>query len=84
MKNYYDILEVSQKASKEIIDRAYKVLIKKNHPDKHNPDLNNVYEKYVKELNEAYEILSNDFLRDQYDKELLKDIQEKQQEENAN
>lgn len=28
MKNYYEILEVNQKASKEIIEKAYKVLAK--------------------------------------------------------
>ena len=33
MKNYYDLLEVTPKASKEIIEKAYKVLIKKYHPD---------------------------------------------------
>ena len=33
MKNYYEILEVDQKASKEVIEKAYKVLAKKYHPD---------------------------------------------------
>ena len=33
MKNYYEILEVSENASDEIIDRAYRVLAKKYHPD---------------------------------------------------
>ena len=33
MKNYYDLLEVTPKASKEIIEKAYRVLIKKYHPD---------------------------------------------------
>jgi len=70
MKNYYDILEVSSKASKEVIDKAYKVLIKKYHPDAHNPDIDKKYEMHVKELNEAYNVLSNDFLREQYNKEL--------------
>ena len=28
MKNYYELLEVNPKASKEIIEKAYKVLIK--------------------------------------------------------
>jgi len=77
MKNYYDLLEVSSKASKEVIDKAYKVLIKKNHPDTHNPDIERKYENYIKELNEAYEVLSNDFLREQYDKELELEKQRK-------
>ena len=33
MLNLYEILEVSQKASKEVIDKAYHVLAKKYHPD---------------------------------------------------
>ena len=37
MKDYYELLEVSQNASDEVIARAYKVLAKKYHPDM-NPD----------------------------------------------
>lgn len=33
MKNYYEILEVNEKASKEVIEKVYKVLAKKYHPD---------------------------------------------------
>ena len=33
MKNYYEILEVSQNASPEVIEKAYKALVKKYHPD---------------------------------------------------
>lgn len=33
MKNYYEILEVDRNASKEIIEKAYKTLAKKYHPD---------------------------------------------------
>ena len=33
MKNYYELLEVNPKASSEIIEKAYKVLIKQCHPD---------------------------------------------------
>ena len=33
MSNLYEILEVSEKASKEVIDKAYHVLAKKYHPD---------------------------------------------------
>ena len=73
MKNYYEILEVNPKASKEVIEKAYKVLIKKYHPDGQIPA--NKYEcnEKVKEINEAYEVLSNPFLRTQYDTEIEKE-----------
>ena len=33
MKNYYEILEVNPKASEDIINKVYKIKVKKNHPD---------------------------------------------------
>ena len=36
MKNYYEILEVDSKASPEVIEKAYKTLVKKYHPDLQN------------------------------------------------
>lgn len=64
MKNYYELLEVHPKASVEVIEKAYKVLVMKNHPDRNgNSDA-------IAEINEAYEILSDSFLRRQYDLEL--------------
>jgi curved DNA-binding protein CbpA len=64
MKNYYDILEVSENASKEVIEKAYKVLVKKYHPDV-NGATDASYQK-MRDINEAYDVLSNDFLREQY------------------
>ena len=32
-KNYYEILEVDKNASAEVIEKAYKALVKKYHPD---------------------------------------------------
>ena len=37
MKNYYEILQVNEKASKEIIDKVYRTLAKMYHPDA-NPE----------------------------------------------
>lgn len=79
MKNYYEILEVNSKASKEVIEKAYKVLIKKYHPDGQVSEKKNEYNEKVKEINEAYEVLSNPFLRSQYNIEMEKD--EKRQNE---
>lgn len=70
MKNYYEILEVDVKASKEIIDKAFKVLAKKYHPDTQPEDKKEWAETKFKELNEAYEILSNEDARKNYDIEL--------------
>ena len=70
MKNYYEILEVDVKASKEIIDKAFKVLAKKYHPDSHDETKKEWAENKFKELNEAYEILSDDEKRKDYDIEL--------------
>ena len=70
MKNYYDILEVNKKASDDVIEKAYKVLAKKYHPDLYSSKEKTYNEKKLKELNEAYRVLSNNFLREQYDKEL--------------
>ena len=73
MKNYYDLLEVTPKASKEIIEKAYKVLIKKYHPDLYSGEERIYAENKTRDLNEAYRILTSDFLREQYDLELEKE-----------
>ena len=79
MKNYYEILEVSQNASQEVIEKAYKALVKKYHPDL-QPNENKQYaENKIKLINEAYDILSNIEKKQKYDYELTKykDTQEK-------
>ena len=73
MKNYYEILEVNPKASKEIIEKAYKVLIKKYHPDLYKGESRIYAEEQTRQINEAYKILSDEFLREQYDKEIEKE-----------
>lgn len=69
MKNYYEILEVNKNASQETIAKVYKFLAKKYHPDA-NPDNKQEAEEKFKEISEAYEILSNEEKRKQYDEEL--------------
>lgn len=66
-KNYYDILEVNKNASPEIIEKAYKTLVKKYHPDLQESNLKENYEEKLKEINEAYEVLSNPEKRKDYD-----------------
>jgi molecular chaperone DnaJ len=64
-KDYYDILGVSRDASGEDIKRAYRALARTHHPDvSHNkPDA----ELRFREINEAYEVLSDPNKRAQYD-----------------
>ncbi len=77
MKNYYEILEVNEHASGEIIEKAYNVLVKKYHPDLYTGEDKLYAEQKIKDINEAYKILSNDFLREQYDLELHREKIEK-------
>ena len=64
-KNYYDILGVSKTASDEEIKSAYRKLAKKYHPDL-NPGDTECAEK-LKEVNEAYSVLSDKQKRANYD-----------------
>lgn len=70
MKDYYEILEVNKKASKEVIDKAYKVLAKKYHPDLQQEDNKINAQKRMQEVNEAYEVLSDENKRKEYDESL--------------
>lgn len=73
MKNYYEILEVNEHASLEVIEKAYKVLIKKYHPDLYSGEKKQYAEKRTRDINEAYRILSDEFLKEQYDAELKRE-----------
>ena len=66
-KNYYDILEVNKNASPEIIEKAYKTLVKKYHPDLQDNNLKAEYEEKIKLINEAFEVLSDSEKRKNYD-----------------
>lgn len=77
-KNYYDILQVNKNASAEIIEKAYKVLAKKYHPDLQPAENKEKTEDILKEINEAYEVLSNMEKRQSYDASLLKEEQQEQ------
>ena len=66
MTNYYDILNVNKNSNKEEIKNAYKKLAMKYHPDK-NMNNKEEAEKKFKEVAEAYEILSDDKKKYEYD-----------------
>lgn len=59
--NYYTILGVEKSASEKEVKTAFRALAHKHHPDKGGD------EKKFKEVNEAYQILSNKEKRKQYD-----------------
>lgn len=84
METLYDILEVSRKASKEVIEKAYKTLAKKYHPDLQTAENKEYAEKRMKEINEAYDILSDEQKRKAYDEKLEAEEQKKQQEHQNN
>lgn len=84
METLYDILEVSRKASKEVIEKAYKTLAKKYHPDLQTAENKEYAEKRMKEINEAYDILSDEQKRKVYDEKLEAEEQKKQQEHQNN
>ncbi|KAF2582527.1 hypothetical protein F2Q68_00005710, partial [Brassica cretica] len=65
-RNYYDVLGVSPKASREEIKKSFHELAKKFHPDtnRNNPSA----KKKFQEIREAYETLGNSERREEYDK----------------
>ena len=65
-KNYYDILGVRRDASQQEIKKAYRRLARQYHPDV-NPGDKSAEAKF-KEINEAYEVLSDEEKRKKYDK----------------
>lgn len=62
MADYYSTLGVSRGASEDDIKKAFRKLAHKYHPDKGSGD-----EKKFKEINEAYQVLSNKEKRARYD-----------------
>lgn len=62
MKDYYEILGVSKEASLDDIKKAYRKLAHQHHPDKGGD------EKKFKEINEAYQVLSDKEKKSRYDR----------------
>lgn len=64
-RDYYEVLGISKGAEAQEIKKAYRKLAMKYHPDR-NPGDKEAEEKF-KEINEAYEVLSDDTKRKTYD-----------------
>ena len=68
MTDYYAILGVKPSATQREISAAYKALAKKYHPDKHEKnELQDLAAEKLRDLNEAYGVLSNARRREAYD-----------------
>lgn len=63
-KNYYEILGVNKNASEEEIKSSFRILVRKYHPDTNSKQFN---ENKIKEIIEAYEVLSDKEKRKNYD-----------------
>jgi len=63
MSNYYETLGVTKSASADEIKQAYRKMAMKHHPDRGGADS----EKKFKEVNEAYQVLSDPAKKQQYD-----------------
>ena len=71
MENYYKILEVDKDASSETIEKIYKMLVKKYHPDLQNDKNKIKAEEKIKKINEAYDVLSDPLKREEYNNTLI-------------
>ena len=65
-RDYYEVIGVSKNADQSEIKKAYRRLAKKYHPDVNDSD-HDAEEKF-KEVNEAYEVLSDENKKAQYDR----------------
>lgn len=72
-KGYYAVLGVPEKASYKEIRHAYRRLARKYHPDRNSSSL---AEEMIKKINAAFEVLSDETKRSQYDWSKFDDIHE--------
>ena len=69
-QNHYDILQVNQNASQEVIEKMFRFLATKHHPDAGGD------KKQFNQMIEAFEVLRDTSARDNYDSQLQTETQE--------
>src|SRR6185295_7316542 len=67
-QDYYTVLGVPRTASQDDIKKAYRRLARQYHPDMHTGTKKSQMEDKFKELNQAYEVLSEPEIRKKYDR----------------
>lgn len=83
--NLYEILEVSENASMETINKIYKIQAKKYHPDLQTNETDKVKaEEKMKQINDAYSVLSDEQKRKEYDQKLEQERELKRQQDEQN
>jgi molecular chaperone DnaJ len=63
----YRILQVSRDAEPEVVEKAYKALCMKYHPDRVSASLREEATQRMQRINEAYRVLSDPAMRRRYD-----------------
>jgi curved DNA-binding protein CbpA len=70
LKDYYAILEISRDATLEQIKQSYRRLARRYHPDLNK----HIHDDRIKQLNEAYDVLSDTVRRLHYDIAMLEQM----------
>lgn len=71
MGDHYRTLQVTREAEPEVIERAYKALSRKYHPDRRQASEHAWATRRMQQLNEAYAVLKDPARRRRYDASLL-------------
>lgn len=68
--DHYRTLQVTRDAEPEVVERAYKALCRKYHPDRSGVHERENATRRMQEINEAYRVLGDAVARREYDKRL--------------
>jgi curved DNA-binding protein CbpA len=68
MKDYYKILQIDPEASLEVMNNAYRALVRQYHPDLYHSQRKTAMHERMQQINEAYQVLSNATTRAEYDR----------------